>query len=263
MALQDLFVAASRKCLRVGKKPFSVSLSLDLAVQVLAVDLGLKPALLYDINTASAEQVQHYLSSLQSAQLVSKSLLTLVVSGDTLIVNPAVTISNLEQLLIRRTVAVMDVCHSREQPVITDIKRGDLKDMIQDLLDHLAEFGQRPEVNSPLVIGELSETWNLCTLFGILLGYPATYWFDQKRSFENCLTMTPLVVTKAMVTWQTGVEGHRSYLYSFSIPEVMKAETLSVLDDWNLRLQQRFQQQTVFSGLSVSRETVILPSVAL
>lgn len=268
MASSDVFVAAARKCLRVGKKRFSATVSLNLATQVLAVDLGLKPALLYDSNTASAEQVQQYLNSLQAAQLVSKSLQTLVISENSLIVNPSLTIANLEALLLRRTVTVVDVCHSLDQPAITELQWGAIRDMIQALLAHIRQFGQHSAMrNVPHRIEKRHcETWNLCTLFGILLGYPSTYWFDQSRSFENCLAMSPLVVTKAVASWQggdSGVEGHRCCLYSFSTPEMLQADTQSVMASWTTQLQERFQQQKVLSGLSVTRSTVTLPSVAL
>ncbi|KAM4613756.1 LOW QUALITY PROTEIN: UPF0739 protein C1orf74 homolog [Polymixia lowei] len=235
----------------------------DLTVQVLAVDLSLKPALLYDGNGANAEQVQQYLTSLQSAQLVSKSLLTLDINGNALIINPAIVMTNLEQLLLRSKVAVIDVCHSLEKPRITDPLSGDLRSMTQDLLAILKEFVQLPKVDEPLFVGEKSDKWNLCTLFGILLGYPVTYWFDQNRSFENCLAMTPLMVTKASVTWQAETERYRCGLYSFSIPAALHEETRSTLEYWNLQLKERFQQQSVLSDLIVCQSIVTLPSVCL
>lgn len=258
MSTQELFIAAARKCLSVGRKSLSIPQSLDLAVQVLAVDLGLKPALLYDINSASAEQVQQYLISLQTAQLVSISLVTLVISDNALIVNPAVVTANLEQLLHGSSVAVIDVRHSLEKPNITDPFSGDLKTMAQDLLAVLRGFVQKP-----LYVGEKSDKWNLCTLFGILLGYPVTYWFDQNESFENCLAMTPLTVTTASAAWQADTEVHRCCLYSFSIPAVLHEETRSALEYWTLRLHKRFQQQTVLKDLNVCQSVVTLPSVCL
>ncbi|KAM3877581.1 UPF0739 protein C1orf74 homolog [Diretmus argenteus] len=258
---QELFSAAARKCLSVRRKSLSIPVSLDLAAQVLAVDLGLKPALLYDINSASAEQVQQYLISLQSAQLVSKSLLTLSVSGNALIVNPEMVTANLEQLLHGSNVAVIDVCHSLEKPNITDQLSEDLRIMIQDLLATLRGFLQQPKVEKLLYVGEKSDNWNLCTLFGVLLGYPVTYWFDQNRSFENCLAMMPLMVTKASATWQADTQGH--CLYSFSIPASLHKEIQSTLEYWNLGLQERFEQQTVLRDLTVCQSMVTLPSVCL
>lgn len=261
MSTQDLFVAAARKCLSAGRKSLSAPQSLDLAAQVSAVDLGLKPALLYDSNGASAERVQQYLSSLQSSQLVSKSLLTLDLNGNTLVVNPVSVRSNLERLLHHSSVVVINICHSLEKPDITDPKG--LKSIAQDLLLLLSGFEQLKEAEKPLYVGEKSEEWNLCTVFGLLLGYPVTYWFDQTKSFENCLSMTPLMVTTASATWQYDTAGHTCSLYSFSVPAALHKETQSNLEDWNLRLQERFQQQNVLKDLTVCQTTTALPSVCL
>ncbi|XP_070758834.1 UPF0739 protein C1orf74 homolog [Enoplosus armatus] len=263
MSTQELFVAAARKCLSAGRKCLSVSQSLDLAAQVSAVDLGLKPALLYDSNGASADQVQQYLSSLQSSRLVSKSLLTLDLNGNTLIVNPVTVRSNVEQLFQDSNVAVVDVCHSLERPAITDPRRGELKGTTHDLLLLLRGLEQLKEAEKPHYVGEESEEWNLCTVFGLLLGYPVTYWFNQTESFENCLSMTPLMVTTASATWQADTSAHRCCLYSFSVPSVLLEETQSNLENWRLCLQGRFQQQNVLKDLTVCQSTVTLRSVCL
>lgn len=263
MSTQELFVTAARQCLSAGRKSLSVPQSLDLAAQVSAVDLGLKPALLYDSNGACAEQVQQYLSSLQSLQLVSKSLLTLDLNGNSLIVNPATVKSNLEQVLCDSSVAVIDVCHSLERPGITDLLRGELQSVTQELLLLLGGFQRLKEAEKLLYVREESEGWNLCTVFGLLLGYPVTYWFDHTKSFENCLSMTPLMVIKASATWQPDAAGHRCCLYSFSIPAALHEETQSNLESWKLRLQERFEQQHVLKDLTVSQSVVTLPSVCL
>ncbi|KAI3370044.1 hypothetical protein L3Q82_024830 [Scortum barcoo] len=221
MSTQELFVAAARKCLSAGRKPLSVSQCLDLAAHVSAVDLGLKPALLYDSNGAGADQLQRYLSSLRSSQLVSKSLLTLDLNGNALIVNPVVVRSNVERLICG-DVAVVDVCHSLERPAIANPCQ--LKSTANDLLLLLRGFKHLKEAKEPHYVGEESEEWNLCTVFGLLLGYPVTYWFDQTKSFENCLSMTPLMVTAASATWQTDAAAHRFCLYSFSVPAVLLKE---------------------------------------
>ncbi|XP_042364087.1 UPF0739 protein C1orf74 homolog [Plectropomus leopardus] len=263
MSTQELFVAAARKCLRAGKKSLSVPQSLDLAAQVSAVDLGLKPALLYDSNGAGADQVQQYLSSLQSLQLVSKSLLTLDLNGNTLIVNPLTVRSNVERLFRENHVAVIDVCRSLEKPAIADPLRAELKSTTQQLLLLLRAFDQQEESEKPHRVGDESEHWNLCTVFGLLLGYPVAYWFDQTESFENCLSMTPLTVTTASATWRTDAAGHTFCLYSFSVPAVLLKAAQSNLENWRLRLQERFQQQNVLTDLRVCQSTVTLPSVCL
>ncbi|XP_069546756.1 UPF0739 protein C1orf74 homolog [Brachyistius frenatus] len=260
MSTQELFVAAARKCLSASKKSLSVAQSLDLAAQVSAVDLGLKPALLYDSNGACAEQVQQYLSSLQSLQLVSRSLLTLDLNGNGLIVNPVAVSANLERVLHDGGVAVVDVRHSLQKPTIADPRRAALESPTRDLLLLLGGSEQEEKL---LYVGEKSEDWNLCTVFGLLLGYPVTYWFDQTESFENCLSVTPLMAITASATWRADGAGHRCRLYSFSIPAALRQETRSNLENWKLRLQERFVQQHVLKDLGINQSIVTLPSVCL
>ncbi|KAM6979675.1 UPF0739 protein C1orf74 homolog [Aplochiton taeniatus] len=262
MAFQDIFIAAARKTLCVGKKSLSMCQCVEVASLVLAVNLGLKPALLYDINAANANQIQQYLKLLQSAQQISESLLVIAIDGNSLIINTAVTMNHLEKLIIGNSVAVIDVSHSLQQPCIANLHTGGLRTMIEALITFLQKYIKLSKADGPLHMEPMFEKWNLCTLFGILLGYPATYWFDQNKSFENCLAMTPLTVTKASVNWLAG-EAHKCCLQSFSIPELLQAETQLAMEDWNLQLQERFQQQTMFSELTISRSTVTLPAVTL
>lgn len=264
MDTQELFVAAARTCLSTRKKSLSLHQCLNLAAQVCAVNLGLKPALLYDTNSADAEQVQRYVSSLQSSQLVSPLLLILCLNGNTLIVNRASVRSNLEQQLQDKGVVVIDVCHSLDKPAITDPSRAELKGIAEELLSVLRDSERTSEeAERPLYVTEKSDEWNLCTVFGLLLGYPATYWFDQSESFENCLSMTPLAVTTASAIWQVQDAAHECCLYSFSIPANLHEEIRSKLEEWNLRLHERFQQQTVLKNLCISQSMVTLPSVCL
>lgn len=263
MCTLEPFIAASRKCLSTGRKSLADSQSLDLAVQVSAIDLGIKPALLYDSNSASADQVQLYLSYLQSAQLVSKTLLILDLNGNTLIVNPVSVRSNVEKMLYDSHVTVIDVCHQLEKPAIIDPTSSEVRRVIHDLLPFLKGLEQPSQAEKLHFFGEKSMEWNMCTVFGLLLGYPVTYWFDQTKSFENCLSMTPLVVTTASATLQGDYTGHRCCLYSFSVPGVVFKETQPILENWKLCLQKKFNQQSILKDLKVCQSTVTLPSVCL
>lgn len=263
MSSEEVFVSAARKCLSAGRKSLSDSRSLDLAAQVLAVDLGLKPALLYDSNAASAEQVQQYLSSLQSEQLVSKSLLTLDLNGNVVIVNPLAVRSNLGQLFGDGGVAVIDVRHSLDQPAVLSTVHGEVKRTAQDLLLVLEDLERLEGAEKPQHVAETSEEWNLCTVFGLLLGYPATYWFDQTVSHENCLAMTPLLVTTALAGWQVGTTSHRFCLYSFSVPAALAQELQTNMGHWMMRLRDGFEKQHFLKDLEICQNTVILPSVCL
>lgn len=260
MSTQDEFVAAARKCLSVGRKSLSLPQSLDLAAQVTAVDLGLKPALLYDSNGAGADKVQQYLSCVQSLRLVSDNLVVLDLNGNTVIVNPEAVRSNVERVFCDGGVAVIDVRHSLKKPIVVDHHNRQIKTMTTELLLFLEQLRVG---GKPLYAGNKPEDWNLCTVFGLLLGYPVTYWFDQTKSFENCLAMTPLVVTTASASWQKETSRHRCGLYSFSVPAALLHETRPILENWRCAVQERFQQQKLLQDLTISQTSVTLPSVCL
>ncbi|XP_077429359.1 UPF0739 protein C1orf74 homolog [Vanacampus margaritifer] len=259
----EVFVAASRKCLSTGRKSLSVPQSMDVAAQLSAVDLALKPALLYDANGASAEQVHRYLRWCQSSQLVSDSLVTLDLNGNSFIVNPGATRANLEKVLHNSGPVVIDVCHSLAKPAIIEPVRAGLKSIAQQLLFLLSGLDAAKDVDKGVYVAEGSDEWNLSAVFGLLLGYPAIYWFDQTESFENCLAMTPLTVTTASATWPAGDIDHKCCLYSFSIPAVLQNDTLPNLEEWKLGLQERFRQQNIHKELTVCQSAVTLPSVCL
>lgn len=258
----DIYLSAAHKFLCCGnkKKRLSSYLCLDLTVQVLAVDLGLKPALLYDSNAASAEQLLHYANSLQETGVLSAALQIVSIDGNSLIVNPELMKAHLEELLQKRSLITVDICPWSEQPTTSGTSRSE--DMVKDMFEF---FKNKEDICSSVIVvdEELYGSWNLCTLFGILLGYPASYWFDQTQGFENCLSMTPLVVNKVQVCWGVGDGRHCSCLYSFSVPEVLWGEVCTHIEQWAEHLRDRFSKQTVLTELSFSKETVVLPSVTL
>lgn len=260
---QEIVVAAAKKCLSTRRKSLSLSKMLDLFTQVLAVDLGLKPALLYDSNCSSSEQVQQYLSSLQSLQLVSKSLFTLDLNGNSLIINKESALFHINEILSGIScVGVVDVSQSLKMPVLFEQLREEFINMMRKLQLLIQGFKQCDDCK-PLYVGEQCEDWNLCTIFGLLLGYPVTYWFDQSKSYENCLTMTTLMVTTASATWVMDGGNHTSCLYSFSVPADLFPKTQTLLKNWNSRLKERFKKQHVLGNLTICQTSVTLASVCL
>ncbi|KAK1152722.1 hypothetical protein AOXY_G30825 [Acipenser oxyrinchus oxyrinchus] len=264
---RERLIAASRQYLRTGKKGLPAAVSLNLAAQVLAVDAGLKPALLYDCNTAGAEQMRLYLQTLLDAGYLNQPPSVLDVDGSVFILNTQHTTRRLENILLQKQVTVMDVSPSRSQPAVAD---ADVTRAVEGLLTVFVDYlknlnwGDKPGVAlSVRLAEEVTSRWNLCTLFGLLLGYPAAYWFDKERSFENCLSMTPLRVTAVSASCPLITGEPPVRLYSFTIPEALGTETQGLMDTWTQDLEDQFRQQSVFTHLSINTETVALPAVAL
>ncbi|XP_041282936.1 UPF0739 protein C1orf74 homolog [Onychostruthus taczanowskii] len=128
------------------------------------------------------------------------------------------------------------------------------------LLGHLrdAEASSAEPVTASEVV---ASGWNLCTVAGVLLGYPAVYTFAEGA--ENCLALTPLRLFTARASCPRIKDGLRVQIYSFSVPESLCAELGDVLDAWRQELKEAFSAQSDFVDLCISSEVVSLPAVAL
>ncbi|XP_004641215.1 UPF0739 protein C1orf74 homolog [Octodon degus] len=257
----QLLVAAAQQTLGMGKrKSPSRALCLHLAGELLAVARGLKPAVLYDYNCAGALALQSYLEELQRLGLLIPGLHILEVGEDCLIVSPKHACQHLEQVLLG-TAALVDVSTSQPYPSLCS------PDQLQDVKVFVAEITMHlQELQRDLTLGVSpsrlhSSDWNLCTVFGLLLGYPVSYTFHLNQGNDNCLALTPLRVFTAHISWLPGQPP--VLLYSFSIPESLFPALRHVLNAWEKELRTRFRTQDDFADLSITSEIVTLPAVAL
>lgn len=257
----QLLVAAAQQTLGMGKRrgpPGAVCL--HLAGEVLAVARGLKPALLYDYNCAGASELQDYLKELQDLGFLTQGLHILEVGENSLIVSPERVREHLEQVLLG-TVAFVDVSSSQPHPSVRSLDQlQDLKSLIAEIITHLQGL-QRDPSRAVSCSRLCSSGWNLCTVFGILLGYPVPYTFHPNQGDDNCLALTPLRVFTARTSWLLGQ--HSVLLYSFSVPESLFPALRDILDIWEEDLRNRCRTQSDFNDLTISSEIVTLPAVAL
>ncbi|KAM5202756.1 UPF0739 protein C1orf74 homolog [Hipposideros larvatus] len=257
----QLLVAAARQTLGVGKRRrLPRTVCLHLAGEILAVARGLKPALLYDCNCAGASALQSYLEELQRLGFLTQGLHILEVGENSLIVHPERVCQHLEQVLLG-TIAFVDVSSSLPHPSVRSLDQlQDLKSLIAEIIMHLQ--GLQRDLSLAVSCSRLcSSDWNLCTVFGILLGYPVPYTFHLNQGDDNCLALTPLRVFTARISWLLGQPP--VLLYSFSVPESLFPALMDILNTWEKDLRTRFRTQNDFTDLSISSETVTLPAVAL
>ncbi|XP_041613725.1 UPF0739 protein C1orf74 homolog isoform X2 [Vulpes lagopus] len=254
-------VAAAQQTLGMGKRrcpPQAVCL--HLAGEVLAVARGLKPALLYDCSCAGASELQSYLEELQALGFPTQGLHILEIGENSLIVSPERVCQSLEQVLLG-TIAFVDVSSSQPHPSICSLDQlQDLKALMAEIITHLQ--GLQKDLSVAVSCSRLrSSDWNLCTVFGILLGYPVPYTFQLNQGDDNCLALTPLRVFAARISW---LRGHPPVLlYSFSVPESSFPALREILNTWEEDLRTRCRAQNDFADLSISSEIVTLPAVAL
>lgn len=170
----QLLVAAAQRTLGMGKRKCPPRATcLHLAGEVLAVARGLKPAVLYDCNSAGVLALQSYLEELQGLGFLKPGLHILEIGENNLIVSPEYTCQHLEQTLLG-TVAFVDVSCSQPHPSVLSLDQlPGLKSLIADIITRFQELlkGVSPGVSYSKLH---SSDWNLCTLFGILLAMHLT-----------------------------------------------------------------------------------------
>ncbi|KAG9485510.1 UPF0739 protein C1orf74 homolog [Eleutherodactylus coqui] len=238
------------------------SSALRLAAEILAVDCGLKTSFLYDFGAADILQIQRYLKELHQIGFIQGPLHILDMEGTVLIINVPRTASYLTMLQNSGELHVIDVSATLEYPeMFAQDRLWRIQSQLSDLLTHLTPY--QTELPGTISVADIASTeWNLCTMFGFLLHYPAVYWFDTTKNFENCLSFTPLKrITVESTCCQIGL--HKLQVYSFTIPESVCQNLQPLLQAWTERLKHEFDGQSHFTDLKVIMETVMLPAVAL
>ncbi|XP_051494957.1 UPF0739 protein C1orf74 homolog [Apus apus] len=257
-----LAVAAARAELAGGRR-LPAARALQLAGEVLAVAAGLKPALLYDCGAAGPAELRRYLARLGEAGLGAPRLHVLGMQGWALLLRPRRARRAVAAALRARPAPFVDVSAGRQSPALCGPRQAQaIRGHLAALLAHLE--AAEAASSSPVSCSEVVPAgWNLCTVAGVLLGYPAVYTFCTEEGSENCLALTPLRVFTAQASCPRIKDGLRVRICSFSVPESLCAELRDVLDAWCEELKETFSTQSDFVDLCISSEVVSLPAVAL
>ncbi|NWJ02759.1 CA074 protein, partial [Crypturellus undulatus] len=168
----------------------------------------------------------------------------------------------LEAVLRARPAPFVDVAAARAQPALCGTAAAHtVRGHLGALLAHLraAEAAAGPISSSEVCAAD----WNLCTVFGVLLGYPLAYTFAVEDGFENCLALTPLRVFTVQASCHRIRHDLVVQIYSFSIPENLYPEVKEMVDAWSDNLKNSFSSQNDFVNLCISSEVVTLSAVAL
>ncbi|NXJ74330.1 CA074 protein, partial [Trogon melanurus] len=256
-------VEAAREELGARRRRLPAARALQLAGEVLAVAAGLKPALLYDCGPEGPAELQRYLARLRGAGLSPRRLHLLALGGSALLLHPRLARRRLAATLRARPAPFVDVSAWRPCPALCGPAEAEaIRGHLAALLAHLgaAEAEGTETVTSSEVV---PAGWNLCTMAGVLLGYPVAYAFAAGEDAENCLALTPLRVFTVQASCPRIRDGLRVQIYSFSVPESLCTELKGVLDAWRNELEEAFSAQSDFVDLCVASEVVTLPAVAL
>lgn len=226
-----------------------------LMVDIKAVDISIKTAYLYDIGPPVGHKLQALVIELHAESLIENYLNVVKVGMDCLIVNPeslkAVKASFVNTQFESYETKFVDITSGSDSIIINnETIRTELHEAVTNIARNL--------VFDRVNLLSLSDSvcCNRTSLFGLLLGYPVVYWFDEsKNKQQNYLSMVPLCcvqVTAAMMEDYSdqNCETESHHLYSFSYPSCHNDILQAVVRKWFEQLEMKVSD-TLFENLSI------------
>ncbi|XP_075558524.1 UPF0739 protein C1orf74 homolog [Dermacentor variabilis] len=207
---------------------------------------GYKPGYLWDVNEPTESTVADCLRLCRATADSRSDKNLLLVTGDdvravrlrrdVLLCNVPETLRRLEDASL--DVKFVDVSAGLRSPNALASPPPSVRGMLSSLKRRLADVAASPGRSDVFVDLEPADgEWNLCTAFGVLLGYPVVYWFEGGADAGNCLAMEELNVVR--VRSAPTAAGMEDDVYSFSFPVALDADLRPHVDAWWQRLRAR------------------------
>jgi len=211
----------------------------ELSLNVFFLIQDLRSTFLWDLGQITKDQL------LKLSSLID-DLIILDIAGDLIICSRHGLIKHLRNIILN-TPVVIDVSGSLSDPALLTSTEAEIQIQALGNILHSVEIDQQAVQTI-----DANSTCNLCTLFGLMLGFPVVYYFDVEMD-TNCLSNQNLIVYKVGV--------NNLYPISFSIPRILEPECKNVLDSW---LQDmRVKISCINSSINISHVHVNLPAVSL
>ena len=234
-------------------------------LDIKAVDVGIKPAYLYDIGLPVSHKLHSFISELLGDSLVSNLVSIVEIGMDCFIVNSE-SVKTIQESLSQNElgIKIVDITNDANSKIF-DNKTilAELHAAVKDIAGNL--MSDRVQIYS------LTDTvqCNRTSLFGILLGYPTVYWFDEsKNETHNYLSLVPLCCIQITASVAVGMDcstDHKietHHLYSFSYPVGNNDALKGVVDEWFETLKLKCKD-TIFEDLSFNRTEKSFEAVSL
>lgn len=235
---------------------------------VLSISCMLKPSFLFDYGEPEAAQLNLFVHKLYERKAIIMPLHVLV-AGENMF------IANLQKL-----------CLHLEKVQKTEARSGPMLINASECLDRPSLFGSEiakytilsmtsvfDEIRAAYAQNKADElhlkprtTMNMTTLYGILLGFPVVYWYDQ-NSNSNCLSFIPLNVYELRAKLDIGhVRGKlpvQNCFSSFSVPSELEEQTKENISQWENDARTALTCQSLFCDIITTKTVKVLPQVIL
>lgn len=205
------------------------------------VSRHLKPCYLWDACEPTAAIARTCILRCWTSFSETGTLHVLCAGSDILICNVVQTVRHLNPAALWNKVRFVDVTATEGFPKLLKQSPAELNNMLTSLLCQLQQVLKSPDSvgdNVATTVLELNPRWNLCSMFGVLLGFPVVYWFQGGSDAANCLSMEELRVVSVRcsnvpcLVQDSKVQVSEHEVYSFSFPVRWEVELSAHVKAW-------------------------------
>ncbi|XP_067655507.1 UPF0739 protein C1orf74 homolog [Haliotis asinina] len=230
----------------------------EMILDILVVDSGFKPGLLWDYGKLDSESLEHLLKRAKERFLLKNTLSVVAIEMDVMILN-------LDSLRGHHSVScldnmkVVDVSFELQQPESMNDKSR-LQTTYQEYKQIIYDKKNRTCLQTNI--------FNPSSLFGLLLGYPVIYWYSMEdEASGNCLSLQPLTTYRVVGCCHDNLGEHIKQtfhiVYSFSVPVCVLGCYAQYISKWFQELVDTGRWSQWFDGVTLEEDTVTLPCVCL
>ena len=211
----------------------------ELAVNIFCLLNNVKPGILWDFGNVDIKK-------LLSIKSLISDLIIVVLELDFFIASKCLLLKSLKKMSESPPYFInISRKLTEPEPVSADVGREQAR-TVRSLINQITE------ATDNVVTVNLEASWNLCSIFGILLGFPVVYYFDQQDG--NCLDNVDLALYKLQVDNFSPI--------SFSIPTSLETAASDQISSWETEAAERCEKEKE-SVLRVTRQIVNLAVVVL
>ena len=270
-----------RKVLRCFLGKASTKNYRKIILDLVLVSSGLKPSLLFDYTCIDLQKAREMLDDIEARRLLRRRLDVLRVGQDIFIADLKVLVRCLKDNLRTQSFCLVDVTGSLPDPILASAETASrVTEQFAQALNFLEErlSDQNATTGRSLNI-PVQDDWNLTSLYGFFLSYPAIYWFAPSTR-TNCLASCPLALHTVRLrsrrswevllpaadwSWLTregSADDHTAF--SFSVPLAVHKDCEDFIDKWKVSLLKTAACFGIEKDLvDINSEVVVLDQVAL
>jgi len=258
-------------------------------LDIVIVDFGIKDILLFDCWSVSSCEMNNFLQSAKVMNLLNNHLSAFSFGMDVFLYNKS-AVKHLKNNLFNTPEFqqyVIDISKPLNHPKLLTINCKEAKETVALFSSSIGRItSELEELLHDVEIDADDARINPPCLFGLLLGYPAVYWYDRTVSEDNCLLTEHLYlyqvigeVEPEIINSDTDLSKSLSpnkrnssvrYLektchtvLSFTIPTIINEKIKSDIKLWFIEWKRSVPWSSVFAKISLEEKIVEPQAVCL